>query len=150
MSKSGLADSPFFAPIQPKVEPITPPSVKEPEKSLVEKDVSPIPDSPTLEIPDATIPQSQNEENQDQKRSNERTLERPTERSNERLNERPPKPKREKIRHTFDIYKDQLIDLQRIQWERVQAGKKKPKLGRMVSEGIDLYIKQQASKKSRA
>ena len=34
MSKSGLADSPFFAPAQPKVEPITPPSADPPVEKV--------------------------------------------------------------------------------------------------------------------
>ena len=106
-----------------------------------------MPDSPTPETLAETTPQSQLGVNQDQKRSDERTFERPNERSNERLNERPHKQKREKIRHTFDIYRDQLIALQMIQLEKVQAGKKKPKLGKMVAEGIDLFIKQHASKR---
>jgi hypothetical protein len=41
MSKSGLADSPFFAPVPPKVEPITPPPAAPPvqkvEKSKIKK-----------------------------------------------------------------------------------------------------------------
>ena len=38
MSKSGLADSPFFAPAPPKVEPVTPPSANLPiEKTEPEK-----------------------------------------------------------------------------------------------------------------
>jgi hypothetical protein len=41
MSKSGLADSPFFAPAQPKVEPVTPPSatlpVEKAEPAKIEK-----------------------------------------------------------------------------------------------------------------
>ena len=146
MKKSGLADSPFFVSIEPKNQVTTTPSVQEPGKSLIEKNESTIPHSPTLEKIDTTKLQAQNENNQDQKRSNDRT----TERSNERFNERPFKQKREKIRHTFDIYKDQLISLQMIQLEKVQAGKRKPKLGRMVADGIDLFIKQAASKKKQA
>ena len=146
MKKSGLADSPFFTIPQPKNEATTPPSLNDFEKAAEEKNASPIPDSLTSAKTDTTNLQAPNENNQDQKRSNERTLERPNERSTERTI----KLKREKIRHTFDIYKDQLIELQRIQWERVQAGKKKPKLGKMVAEGIDLYIKQEASKRKRA
>ena len=34
MSKSGLADSPFFAPAQPKVEPIAPPPATPPVQKL--------------------------------------------------------------------------------------------------------------------
>jgi len=117
----------------------------EPVHEATDNSPNPIPDSPTLPKVEMST-HAQNEDNPDQKRSNERTLERPNERTIVHMF----KQKREKIRHTFDIYRDQLIDLQRIQWERVQSGKKKPKLGKMVSEGIDLFIKQQASKKKRA
>ena len=150
MSKSGLADSPFFAPAPPKVEPITPPSQPKPEHSIIKNNEGLLSDSPTLEKIDGTNTQAQNENIQDQKRSDERTFERPNERSNERSNARPIKVKREKIRHTFDIYRDQLVALQMIQLVKFQAGKKKPKLGKMVAEGIDLFIKQEASKKKRA
>jgi hypothetical protein len=150
MSKSGLADSPFFAPTQPKNEIATPPSSLEPEKLKVEDNVNPVHHSPTPGKIDTVVSQAQIAENQDQKRSFDRTFERTDERYNERLNERPPKQKREKIRHTFDIYRDQLVALQTIQLEKFQAGKKKPKLGKMVAEGIDLFIKQEASKKKRA
>ena len=128
-------------------KPVTPPPSSEPEKEISEKTANPLADSPFFEKPATPLPQAQKEENQDQKRSNERTFERPNERSNERSTKRLVKRKREKIRHTFDIYRDQLVALQTIQLEKFQAGKKKPKLGKMVAEGIDLFIKQEASKK---
>ena len=131
-------------------KPSSPLRVQEPEKPREEKAINPLSDSAFFDKPATPLPQSQVEQNQDQKRSNERTLERPNERSNERSNIRPPKQKREKIRHTFDIYRDQLVALQMIQLEKFQAGKKKPKLGKMVADGIDLFIKQEASKKNRA
>ena len=131
-------------------KPATAPSLPESEKAIVEKKDNPLASSPFFEKPSTPLSQVQTEENQDQKRSNERTLERPNERSNERSIERKVKRKREKIRHTFDIYRDQLVALQMIQLEKFQAGKKKPKLGKMVAEGIDLFIKQEASKKKRA
>ena len=121
---------------------VSPPSLPKTDRITIEKYVSPLPDSPSLANTDIPITQVPIEENQDQKRSNERTF--------ARTYERPNKPKREKIRHTFDIYKDQLLALQVIQLEAVQSGKKKPKLGKMVSKGIDLFIKQAASKKERA
>jgi hypothetical protein len=116
----------------------TPPSLPEPEKSITEEKPNPLTDSPFFEKQFSTVTQVQSEEKQDQKRSNERTFERP--------NERTFKPKREKIRHTFDVYRDQLVSLQSIQLERFRAGKKKPKLGKMVSEGIDLYLKHFSNK----
>jgi len=60
----------------------------------------------------------------------ERTSERPNVRSNERF----------KIRHTFDIFKDQLQELHSMQLKFVQSGGKKPKLGEMVQEALDLYF----------
>ena len=41
--KSGLADSPFFAPLQPKVEVVTPPPISEPERSVGTLSKSPAP-----------------------------------------------------------------------------------------------------------
>jgi hypothetical protein len=148
--KSGLADSPFFAIPLKKNEESTPFPPLKPEQRKSNEGENAISQSPTPNKLEDSIANAHQQENQEQKRTFERSNERPIEPSNERLNERPPKQKREKIRHTFDIYKDQLIELQRIQWERVQAGKKKPKLGKMVAEGIDLFIKQQAFKNKRA
>ena len=44
-------------------------------------------------------------------------------------------------RRTFDVYDDQYRDLQVIQLEAVKDGKKKPKLGVMVQQALDAYIK---------
>src|SRR5690242_13593770 len=108
----------------------TPPSVPEPKKTLTEKEANPLV---------APLPQAQSENNQDQKRTN--VL--PDVRTNVRTDERPViKLKRQKIRHAFDIYEDQLFALQMRQLEAVQRSKRKPKLGKMVQEAIDLYLKQ--------
>ena len=128
------------------VKTATPLPVPEPEKPAIEKDRNPLTDSPFFEKPTTPLPQAQNENNPYQNRSNERTFELP----NERLTERRIKQKREKIRHTFDIYQDQLTSLLAIQLERVQAGKKKPKIGKMVAEGIDLFLKQANLKNKQA
>lgn len=58
MSKSGLADSPFFAPAPPKVEPVTPPSANPPiEKIEPEKVEKPKPKKVEQPINrDTTIP----------------------------------------------------------------------------------------------
>src|SRR3989337_352989 len=50
----------------------TPPSLPEPDKQIFEKYISPTPDSPTLPKDKTPNLQSQNEENQDNKRSNDR------------------------------------------------------------------------------
>src|SRR3972149_6128952 len=74
----------------------TPPPLPEPRKPIIEKSVNPLADSPFFEKKDNPLPDAQITNNQDQKRSNERTFEPP----NERLTERKIKQKREKIRHT--------------------------------------------------
>jgi hypothetical protein len=65
-----------------------------------------------------------------------------TVRPNERTNERPigRKAKRTKVRHSFDIFFDQLIDLQVLQLKSVRRGRRKPRLGDMVQKAIDLYL----------
>ena len=82
-------------------------------------------------------------------RSNERTNERSAEldaengtsfdllaneRSNERTNERA------RVRHSFDIYSDQLISLGDIQITLHRQSGRKPKLGDLVQEALDEYI----------
>jgi len=62
--------------------------------------------------------------------------------TNERTNEASEDQEfvRVKIRHTFDIYEDQLRELQAQQLEAVQSGNRKPKLGAMVQEAIEDYL----------
>jgi hypothetical protein len=62
--------------------------------------------------------------------NNERT----TGRTNDRTNERP------KVRHSFDIYRDQLLSLAQIQAERFRESGRKPKVGELVQEAIDQYV----------
>ena len=64
-------------------------------------------------------------------RSNERTVERTNVRKSRRV-----------IRHTFDIYQDQLVALKTLQLKAVQTDNKKVTLGDMVQEAIDLWLKQ--------
>jgi hypothetical protein len=124
-------------------KPATPPSLPEPEKNIIEKKESPLASSPFFEKPSTPPPQARILEKQDQKRTNVLSDVRTDERSNERTNVRTSsKPKRQKIRHAFDIYQDQLLALQIRQLEAVQRGKRKPKLGKMVQDAIDLYLKQ--------
>lgn len=150
MKKSGgLADSPFFA-IHQKINETaaTPLSPTEPEVPAVKETIK-SPDSPTPERKEAALLQSQSEIKQDQKRTNVLSDVRTDERTSERTNVRTIiKPKRRKIRHAFDIYQDQLISLQMRQLEAVQRGKRKPKLGKMVQEAIDQYLKHSQNKKS--
>ena len=54
---------------------------------------------------------------------------------------------RVKIRRSFDIFEDQKTALDKIQMALKDSGqKKKPVLGEMVQEAIDLYIKEKSRK----
>lgn len=64
-----------------------------------------------------------------------RVVEKTNERTKEQTNERT------KIRHTFDIYEDQLFRLQEIKLELRRQGKKRPRLGDLVSAALDQFIK---------
>ena len=125
----------------------TPPSLPEPEKQIFEKYVNPTPDSSSLAKADSPITQAPMEENQAQKRTNVPSYVRTDVRTDERTDI---KSKRQKIRHAFDIYQDQHLSLQMRQLEAVQKGKRKPKLGNMVQQAIDLYLKQAENNKKRA
>lgn len=59
------------------------------------------------------------------------------ERNNERTNEQ---GERRVIRHSFDIYHDQLMHMGDIQMRLYRETGKKPKLGRLVQEALDQYI----------
>jgi hypothetical protein len=81
----------------------------------------------------------------------------PTQNRIEPKNERPNVPPNEatnvqkksriKVRHTFDIFQDQLLALQSLQLQAVQKGRKKPKLGDMVQKAIDSYLKEKTKHK---
>jgi hypothetical protein len=71
------------------------------------------------------------------KSKNERLNEPTSERTNVRTNKI---KERIKIRHSFDIYQDQLFDLQALQLAFLRKGKSKMKLGVMVQEAIDMYL----------
>ena len=102
------------------------------------------------EVPPAANP-SQSVKLSNKPRRQKRTSERSNERTNETTNVRTNDgfQKREKIRHTFDIYADQLRALQTLQLEAVQAGKRKPKLGDMVQQALDTFIKKRRERKRR-
>jgi len=65
---------------------------------------------------------------------NEQTNERPVERSNGRT------PERVQVRHSFDIWQDELTALAEIQSQRFTATGRKPKMGTLVQEALDAYI----------
>jgi hypothetical protein len=65
------------------------------------------------------------------------TFERTDERSNERMNIRT------RVRHSFDIWQDQLLALTEIQARQFSRTGRKPKLGELVQEALDAYIANQ-------
>jgi hypothetical protein len=50
---------------------------------------------------------------------------------------------RTKVRHTFDIFKDQLAALRKIQVEREALVGKRSLLGDLAQEALDLFITKQ-------
>lgn len=51
---------------------------------------------------------------------------------------------RARVRHSFDVYRDQLLALGDIQTARHRRTGRKPKLGELVQEALDAYIAQHA------
>ena len=66
---------------------------------------------------------------------------RPNDGTDERTNGRT--DERSRVRHSFDVWRDQLLALTQIQVERFDRTGKKPKLGELVQEALDAYIAQQ-------
>jgi hypothetical protein len=64
------------------------------------------------------------------RKGSERSNEPPNVRTNERT----------KIRHTFDIFQDQLLALAEIQAARFKQVGRKPKIGELAQEALDAYI----------
>src|SRR4051812_21216842 len=70
----------------------------------------------------------------------DRTDTRSNERTNVRSRERP------RVRHSFDIYQDQLLSLSEIQAAAFKRTGRKPKVGELVQEALDAYIKRIAGR----
>jgi hypothetical protein len=126
------------APIMPlevtkNQQPTTPPSLSETPRQTggeAAKQTVSLPDaSPPLPALRPTLPQR------------EETKERTDEPSNERTN-----VKRQKIRHTFDIYADQLLSLKEIQLGRARVWEKVYRLGDLVQEALDALITKELNK----
>ena len=80
-------------------------------------------------------------------KKSERSDERPTEPTNARSNVRT--VQRTKVRHTFDIFSDQIVSLHQHQLETLQNGGNKPHLGDMVQEALDDYLVKKGVGKSK-
>ena len=50
---------------------------------------------------------------------------------------------RSKVRHTFDVFADQVTSLKHIQLEREETFAKRYRLGDLVQEALDLFINKQ-------
>lgn len=70
-----------------------------------------------------------------------------TVRTDERTNGRT--PERTIIRHSFDIRRDQLQALAEIQAQVFASTGRKPKMGELAQEALDLYIADDRERKSR-
>lgn len=53
---------------------------------------------------------------------------------------------RDKIRHSFDIYRDQLLSLSDIQADIFRQTGKKPKVGDLVQEALDAFVSKYGKK----
>ena len=73
-------------------------------------------------------------------RPNSRTTGRPSERPDERPNDRV------RIRHSFDIYRDQLVALADIQIAAFRRSGRKPPIGELVQAALDEYIEKQTER----
>ena len=71
----------------------------------------------------------------------ERTAEAINDTTKHRLNERP--VERTKVRHTFDVFSDQVTALKRIQLEREETSDKRYRMGDLVQEALDSFIAKQ-------
>ena len=76
-------------------------------------------------------------ESPEDRHASDRADERPDVRTNER------NQGRQRSRHSFDIYNDQLLALSEIQTALFLQTGRKPKLGELVQDALDAYIKHQ-------
>ncbi len=82
------------------------------------------------------------------KKTSRTVIEKTKQPSNEATNERTKdrSHKREKIRHTFDIYKDQLLSLRQVTLEREAMFGDRVLLGDVVQEALDMFITKERNK----
>jgi hypothetical protein len=100
------------------------------ENELSTLDSSAAPTPPPVQEPSTSV------------KAEPRRAERTAVRSNVRTNDAPDvrTEARTKVRHSFDVYQDQLLSLAEIQAAVYRRTGKKPKAGDLVQEAIDAYI----------
>jgi outer membrane biosynthesis protein TonB len=126
---------PSSAPVEPKPA-ITP--EKSTPKPLPKLKASVTPKASPVEVPNK--PEEIAERTVEE--TNERTLERTKQRNNERLRTR------KRIRHTFDIFEDQLFSLREIALDQEKYSGARVLLGELVQQAIDMLITKEKNSKS--
>jgi hypothetical protein len=81
----------------------------------------------------------EHEQEHQPERTNEHTKEQNNERSDERTEKRT--SGRMRVRHSFDIYQDQLLSLKEIALHRQKTTGERVLLGDLVQEALDTFIK---------
>ncbi|HEV8636989.1 MAG TPA: hypothetical protein VG370_22440 [Chloroflexota bacterium] len=78
--------------------------------------------------------------------------ERPNERTNERSGVEPLEPLSmvQRVRHSFDVRRDQLLDLTGIQIDAFRRTGRKPTMGELVQEALDEYIRARRQRAGRS
>ena len=104
--------------------------------NLMDRTQQPIPNSGPSENKGATRPASAPDRQREQ--SDARTIERPAENTNGHAIKST--AERAKVRHSFDVYRDQLLALGDIQQSMARQQGKRPRLGDLVQEALDSYI----------
>ncbi len=95
-------------------------------REVIEDELEGASDDATASVDTAPAPAPTSNRSPRQSRSNERTVERTKERT--------------RVRHSFDVWQDQLLALAEIQARLFSQTGRKPKVGELVQEALDAYI----------
>jgi hypothetical protein len=132
----------FFAKPSPTTRPkLDSPTIKKP---LVLNEAKLSPEKPPVEV----INRKAVKENYENDKTNERTLQRSNERPLEPTNEQNSvlPYNRMKIRHTFDIYADQLLALREIAIDQEKMFGERVLLGDLAQQALDMLISKEKNK----
>ncbi len=123
-------------------KPATPPSM--PTSASSPPDQPDLASAGTPVISENTENTEKQEDNTPKVIPNDGNNERTFDRSNERLISR--SPERQKIRHTFDIFADQLMSLREISIEQEKLFGERVLLGDLVQQALDMFISKERNK----
>ena len=96
--------------------------------------------------PAKNYPKKQQEKPSSKRLKTKGTSQPTNEQNNETTNERT-NVERVKIRHTFDIFKDQLMSFKKIQLERETTFGKRVRIGDLAQQALDMFITTENNKK---